>query len=99
MEFEKPIQIDEKQIAAFVDLVREIVKQVLNETKFNSELYYDGKVINGGYENEDCIKVDFGDFTRDNIVNKTGEELNIGDFVRVYTTSQRMVDAYVGMRL
>lgn len=98
MEFETPIQIDEKQIASFVDLVRDIVKQVLNETKFNSELYYDGKVTDGGDTGE-VIAVDFGNFTRDNIVNKTGEDLNEGDFVRVYTTSKRMIDAYAGMKL
>lgn len=82
----------------FITAVREIVYDVIKNTDLRIEKYYDGIVSNVDNDGN-VVSVNIGDIILDNISNKTGTTLSIGDTVRVYAASYTLADAYVGTKL
>lgn len=97
---------DKKVVEDFVAMVREIAEDVYRKMGAKSEGYYNGIVISVNIDNNTAT-VDIGDMVLEDLPNKTGETLYVtnkeaetqASFVRVYTTSPTMTDAYVGVKL
>ena len=97
---------DKKTIEDFVKTIREIVIDTVNNINSNTERYYNG-IVTEISEDGTLATVDIGDMVLEGIPNKSGEELFIADkttgshasFVRVYTTTNTMTDAYIGIKL
>lgn len=97
---------DQKTVEEFVKMIREIAEDVYRKMNTTSEAYYNGIVISVNAE-KNTATVDIGDMTLEDIPNKTGETLYVtnkeentqASFVRVYTTSATMTDAYIGVKL
>lgn len=82
----------------FIAAVREIVYDVIKNTDLRIEKYYDGIVSNVDSD-DNVVSVNIGDIILEDISNKTGTTLAIGDTVRVYAASSTLADAYVGTKL
>lgn len=97
---------DKKTIEDFVLMVREIAEDVYRKMNAKSEGYYNGFVV-GVSEDNSTATVQIDNITLNDLPNKTGEILYVTDetketeasFVRVYTTSPAMTDAYIGVKL
>lgn len=89
---------DTKIVEDFVRMVREIVIDVIKNNDSNTERYYNGIIT---YVSDDgkFASVDFGDKVIENLPNKTGEPLTNDSYVRVYTTTHNMTNAYIGVKL
>ena len=97
---------DQKIVEEFVKMIREIAEDVYRKMGAKSEGYYNGIVIDVD-EEKNTATVDIGDMVIENLPNKTGETLyvnsvddnTVASFVRIYTTSPTMTDAYIGVKL
>lgn len=89
---------DKKTIEDFVSMVREIAEDVYRKMSAKSEGYYNGFVV-GVNEDNSTATVQVDDIILNDLPNKTGEVLEEKSFVRVYTTSSSMIDAYIGVKL
>ena len=90
--------IDGQKTDAFVRLVKDIVRETIGAMQKQLELYYDG-IVTKIDANNTFASVNFSEFTMDNLPNKTGEELSVGNAVRVYSTSKTMNGAYIGVKI
>ena len=79
-------------------MVREIAEDVYRKMSAKSEGYYNGFVV-GVSEDNSIATVQIDNITLNDLPNKTGETLEENSFVRVYTTSPTMTDAYIGVKL
>ena len=99
-------EFDKKTVEDFIAMIREIVRDTIKQMSTNTESFYNGIVTSVDSE-KNTATVDIGDMVIENIPNKTGETLYItnkeagtqASFVRVYTTSPSMTDAYIGVKL
>ena len=95
---------DKKNIEDFIKIIRDIVIDTVNNMGSNTERYYNG-VVTSINEDGSLATVNIGDIVLENIPNKSGETLFVktadshASFVRVYTTTNTMTDAYIGRKL
>ena len=95
---------DKKTIEDFIKIIRDIVIDTVNNMNSNTEHYYNG-VVTDVSDDGSLASVNIGDIELENIPNKSGEILSTettdshASFVRVYTTTNTMTDAYIGRKL
>ena len=89
---------DAKIVEDFVKMVREIVLDVIKNNDSNTERYYNG-IVTSVVDDGKYASVDIGDKTLEDLPNKTGEPLSVDSYVRVYTTTHNMTNAYIGVKL
>lgn len=85
-----------------LDDFRNIINNIIKEqfeifiSKANIEFFYDGVVTAISGTN---AKVDLGFQITEFIPNRTGETLNVGNKVRVYSGKSTLVGAFIGVQL
>lgn len=85
-----------------LDDFRNIIDNIIEErfelfvSKANIEFFYDGVVTATSGTN---AKVDLGFQITEFIPNRTGETLNVGNKVRVYSGKSTLVGAFIGVQL
>lgn len=95
------INIDDGVMESFLNLIREIVRdEVVKSLKGNYEKCIGGTVLNSDNENKVAdIKITGNNNVLENIRNYTGEDLNIGDMVKVYDIGNTDNDKYIGLKI
>lgn len=95
------INIDNGAMESFLNLIREIVRDEITKIlKGNYEKCIGGIVLNSDNENKVAdIKITGNNDILENIKNYTGQDLNIGDIVKIYDIGNTNNDKYIGFKV
>lgn len=95
------INIDDGVMESFLNLIREVVKdEIAKVLKGNYEKCIGGIVLNSDNENKVAdIRITGDNNILKSIRNYTGEDLNIGDAVKVYDIGNTDNDKYIGLKI
>lgn len=90
--------VESNKLDELRDLIRDIIREEVSLflSNYNIEQCWDGVVVSVNGESA-SVKLDFA--TTDNIPNYTGKTLSAGNKVRVFSNSNTLSDAYIGVQL
>ena len=101
-------ELDRQNAYAFMQMIRNIIKEELSNTSNQSEKFYNGIVRSVSVSStedvaidpyQQVVEVEIDDNTRLSMYNKSGEELKVNDAVRIYGATNNNSDLYIGTLL